>query len=77
MPEGVKGHRGLSSTAMLLSGIDLIKAISFGRKRSCSRGMFQETEFGLIGLYTVTSSKPLTCGEVIKGWNFDGSQGSD
>ena len=77
MPEGVKGHRSLSSAAMLLSGIDLIREISFGRKRSCSRGVFQEVESRLIRSNTVTSLKPLTSGEVINGWNSDGSQGSD
>ena len=65
MPKGVKGHRSLSSTTLLLSGIDLIKAISIGRKRTCNRGVFQEADFELIRADTVTSSKPLTDREAI------------
>ena len=72
----MKGHKSLSSTALLLSGMDLITAMSLGRKRSCNSGVFQEAESGLIRADTGTSSKPLTSGEVIYGWNFDGSQGS-
>ena len=76
-PEGVKGQKSLSSTAMLLSGIDLIKEMSLEWKRSCSKGMFQETGSWLIRLDTVMSSKPLAGGEVTNGRNSEGSQGLD
>ena len=76
-PDGVKGQKSLSSTAMLLSGIDLIKEMSREWKRSCSKGMFQDTGSWLIRLDTVISSKPLAGGEVTYERNSEGSQGSD